>query len=109
METLLGAAIGGVIGYQSEEPGEGAAVGAVVFGVAELLEQMDRDKHKEKQEQEKVNDDQETEEMVIRIRNSNGSITPVTIKKKGHVYIGPKGEQYDRLPTEEQLKPIYGM
>jgi len=33
----------------------------------------------------------------------------VTLKKKGDSYIGPKGERYDELPTEEQLKPIYGL
>lgn len=43
------------------------------------------------------------------IHNDNGSITPVKIRKKDGTYIGPKGERYEQLPTEEQLKPLYGL
>lgn len=30
---------------------------------------------------------------------------PVVLKRHGHRWIGPKGEIYDRLPTEQQLVP----
>ncbi|MGB2862565.1 MAG: glycine zipper family protein [Sedimentisphaerales bacterium] len=103
--TLWGALIGGIVGYQSDETGEGAAVGAAIFGVGELLKQSDRH-HKEKEHKDK---DECVEEVVVEIRNSNGSITPVELKKEGSIYIGPKGERYEQLPTEEQLKPIYGL
>jgi hypothetical protein len=46
--------------------------------------------------------------VVIQIRNNNGSETQVVLKRKSGTYSGPGGEHYDRLPTEEQLKPIYG-
>ena len=46
---------------------------------------------------------------IVNITNSNGSITPVTLRRAGNVWIGPKGEQYMSIPTAEQLKPIYGM
>ena len=46
--------------------------------------------------------------MVIQIRNNNGSETSVVLKRRSGTYFGPEGEHYDRLPTEEQLKPIYG-
>ncbi|MFC1793228.1 hypothetical protein ACFL3Q_06535 [Planctomycetota bacterium] len=103
--ALWGALIGGIVGYQSEEPGEGAAIGATIFGVGELLKQSDKH-HKEKEHKHK---DECVEEVVVEIRNSNGSVTPVELRKEDSTYIGPKGERYEQLPTEEQLKPIYGL
>jgi len=103
--ALWGALIGGIVGYQSDEPGEGAAIGAAIFGVGELLKQSDRH-NKEKEHKHK---DECVEEVVIEIRNSNGSITSVKFKKEDSIYIGPKGERYEQLPTEEQLKPVYGL
>ncbi|MBL7189530.1 MAG: hypothetical protein ISS70_24645 [Phycisphaerae bacterium] len=104
--ALWGAAIGGIIGYQSDEAGEGAALGAAIFGVGALLKQTDKmpeerreDKHEEEEEQ----------EVVIQINNENGSLTPVVLKKEGGTYVGPNGEHYKRLPTAEQLKPVYGL
>ncbi|MHC4425271.1 MAG: hypothetical protein ACYSYV_04140 [Planctomycetota bacterium] len=103
--ALWGALIGGIVGYQSEEPGEGAAIGAGIFGVGELLKQTDRhDKEKEHRHK-----DECVEEVVVEIHNPNGSITPVELKKEGSIYIGPKGERYEQLPTQEQLKPLYGL
>jgi hypothetical protein len=101
--ALTGALIGGIVGYQSDEPGEGAAVGAAIFGVGELLHQIDRE-HKDRERKDKC-----AEQAVVEIHNDNGSITPVKLKKEGSTYIGPKGERYEQLPTEEQLKPLYGL
>ena len=47
--------------------------------------------------------------VVVNIPNENGSYTPVTLRRSGGVYIGPRGEQYLNLPTIEQLKPVYGL
>jgi hypothetical protein len=44
----------------------------------------------------------------VNVPNSNGSITPVRIRRIGTVWVGPKGEQYLSYPTVEQLKPVYG-
>jgi hypothetical protein len=44
----------------------------------------------------------------VNVLNSNGSITPVRIRRIGNVWVGPKGEQYLTYPTVEQLKPVYG-
>lgn len=52
---------------------------------------------------------EEANTVIVNITNGNGSITPVTLKRSGNVWIGPKGEQYMSIPTAEQLKPIYGM
>ncbi len=105
-ESIKGAIIGGIIGYQSHEEGEGAAIGATLFGVGELLRQIDNSngcpeavKH--------GHNDKIKEIYIIQVHNSNGSITPVELTKEGNIYIGPKGEQYEKLPTEEDLK-AYG-
>lgn len=45
---------------------------------------------------------------VINVKNSNGSYTPVVLRKVGNQYVGPRGEFYDAVPTEEQLKAPYG-
>ena len=43
------------------------------------------------------------------VQNSNGSQTPVELRRSGTLYIGPKGEYYGSLPTNEQLRLLYGM
>ena len=101
--AIAGALIGGIVGYQSDEPGEGAAVGAVVLGVGQLLHELDE------ANQEKERKEECAKQVVVEIHNDNGSITPVRLRKEGEQYIGPKGERYEALPTEEQLKPIYGL
>ncbi len=101
--AIFGAILGGIIGHQSEEPGEGAAVGAVVCGIGAWLGEIDRQNEDDDDE-----DDEDEDEVVIQIRNDDGSETEVVLKRKHGTYFGPQGEHYDRLPTEEQLKPIYG-
>ncbi len=44
---------------------------------------------------------------VVNVPNSNGSFTPVVLKKSGDGYIGPQGEYYPQNPTIEQLKAMY--
>lgn len=44
------------------------------------------------------------------IQNSNGSRTPVQLRRAdGGMFVGPRGEYYLGLPTNEQLRQIYGM
>ena len=106
-ESLKGAIIGGVIGYQSHEEGEGAAVGATLFGVGELLRQIDESNNGEQKEAKNSHSEKIKEVYIIQVHNSNGSITPVELTKVDNIYFGPKGEQYEKLPTEEDLK-AYG-
>lgn len=103
---LWGALIGGIIGYQSDEAGNGAALGAAVFGVGALLQQTDKMPQERKEPKRK---DEEEREVVVQIPNDNGSLTPVVLKREGGSYVGPNGEYYKRLPTAEQLKPVYGL
>jgi hypothetical protein len=43
------------------------------------------------------------------ITNSNGSRTAVKLTRSGPWYVGPRGEYYETLPTNEQLRVIYGV
>lgn len=40
--------------------------------------------------------------------NSNGSRTSVQLTRRGPWYVGPRGEYYDQMPTNEQLRLAYG-
>lgn len=52
---------------------------------------------------------QGTENVTVMVINSNGSRTPVVLDRgEGGTWIGPNGEIYDRFPTLDQLKPVYG-
>jgi hypothetical protein len=65
-----------------------------------------QDKKKAKAETDELR--QEMNTVTVNVTNNNGSITPVKLRKQGVGYAGPRGEFYDRLPTSEQLRPVYG-
>ena len=46
--------------------------------------------------------------VTVWISNRNGSKTPVTLRQEGPNYVGPSGEYYLGMPTEEQLIMMYG-
>lgn len=47
--------------------------------------------------------------VTVWITNGNGSKSPVVLTRDGPWYIGPREERYFGLPTEDQLRPIYGL
>lgn len=48
--------------------------------------------------------------VTVWIDNPNGSRTPVTLRAAvGGTWIGPRGEFYAVMPTDQQLRPIYGL
>ncbi|MFA5291629.1 MAG: hypothetical protein WC496_01195 [Phycisphaerae bacterium] len=47
-------------------------------------------------------------EFNFEIIKADGTKVAVTIKKDGTEFVGPKGERYPSMPTEEQLRLIYG-
>ncbi len=47
--------------------------------------------------------------VTVWITNGNGSMSPVVLTQDGPWYIGPRGERYFGMPTEEQLRPVYGL
>jgi len=100
--ALAGAGIGQLAGRNTESTLVGAAVG----GTAGYMIGSEQDKKKAKAETDELR--QEMNIVTVNVTNSNGSITPVKLRKEGVGYVGPRGEFYDKLPTSEQLKPIYG-
>jgi len=107
----LGALLGGIIGHQSGHTGAGVAIGSVVGGAtgagAGYVVGSNIDKNR--QQDAAINQaQQDANTQFINVRNSNGSITPVRLVRQGNLWVGPRGETYTALPTEEQLRPIYG-
>jgi hypothetical protein len=51
---------------------------------------------------------QEMNTVAVNITNSNGSVSQVRLRRHGVGYLGTRGEYYHTLPTEDQLRPIYG-
>ena len=104
--ALAGAGLGAIIGHQSGHAGEGALIGAAAGGAGGYVVGNEKDKAQTQSQINAVQDQANT--VIINVTNSNGSITPVTLTRQGGSYVGPRGEQYTSLPTEEQLRKVYG-
>jgi len=100
--TLAGAGIGQLAGGNTGATLIGAAVG----GGAGYMIGNEQDKQKAAADRDKLREEMNT--VMVKVTNSNGSIIQVPLKKQGVGYVGPRGEYYDKLPTEDQLRPIYG-
>jgi hypothetical protein len=109
--TGAGAGLGAIIGHQSGNTGLGALIGgeAGAGGGYLIGNEMDKSKAKKETNAQIASVREEANTVVVNVTNSNGSITPVILRRSGNVYIGPKGEQYTTLPTAEVLKPLYGI
>ena len=104
---LAGAGLGAIIGNQSGNAASGALIGGAVGAGGGYMVGNEADKKQMNQQIQSAQ--QQANTTVVNITNSNGSITPVTLRRSGNVWVGPRGEQYMSMPTPEQLKPIYGM
>ncbi len=100
--ALAGAGIGQLAGGDTEATLIGAAVGA---GAGYMLGN-ESDKKNAIAERDAIRADQNS--TIVWITNSNGSQVPVRLAKSGPAYIGPRGEIYNQLPTQDQLRPVYG-
>lgn len=100
--SLAGAGIGQLAGGDTESTLIGAAVGG---GVGYILGN-EGDKKKAQAEMYCLQDEMNT--VTVNINNSNGSVSQVRLKKHGVGYVGTRGEYYPSLPTEDQLRPVYG-
>ncbi len=104
--ALLGTAIGAGVGALAGGDTEGALIGGAIGGGAGYMIGNESDKKKTQSEIASVRAEQDV--VTIWITNSNGSQVPVKLRKDGPGYVGPRGERYPTLPTEAQLKPVYG-
>lgn len=46
--------------------------------------------------------------VTVWITNSNGSRTSVSLRRSRHGFVGPGNEWYPNMPTEKQLRIVYG-
>ncbi|MEI6562786.1 MAG: glycine zipper domain-containing protein [bacterium] len=112
--AALGALAGGVIGNNShgafgnrEGMAAGAAIGALLGGsMGQQTDQRNAQMGAMNAQIGAANEAANT--VVINVKNSNGSYTPVNLRRAGNQYLGPRGEYYSTLPTEAQLKVAYG-
>ena len=111
-DALIGTGIGAVAGQAIGRDTKSTLIGAAVGGAGGYVIGNEQDKKKAKAEtQAEMNSlRQEMNTVTVNVTNANGSVTPVTLRKQGVGYIGPKGEYYNSLPTAEQLRQAgYGL
>jgi hypothetical protein len=104
--TAIGALAGAGIGQLAGGSTEATLIGAAVGGGAGYMIGNEQDKQKAAADRDKIREEMNT--VMVRVTNSNGSTIQVPLKKQGIGYVGPRGEYYDNLPTEDQLRPVYG-
>jgi uncharacterized protein YcfJ len=99
---LTGAGVGQLAGGNTESTLIGAAVGT---GAGYFIGN-ESDKKKTQAGMHSLREDMKTQ--AVNVVNSNGSIVQVQLKRYGVGYVGPRGEYYQKLPTSDQLRPVYG-
>jgi len=100
--ALAGAGIGQLAGGDTEATLIGAAVGAgagYIFG-------NESDKKKTQNRMYAMNNDINSQ--IVNVTNTNGSVIQVKLRRQGVGWVGTRGEYYPKLPTEDQLRPVYG-
>lgn len=116
--TLIGAGAGALAGQAIGGNTTGTLVGAGIGAVGGYVVGNEMDKSKAKKQQASTPAPapsysapaSDSNAVTIWLNNSNGSQTAVKLTRNGDgSYTGPKGERYPTMPTEQQLKQVYGM
>ncbi len=102
----LGALAGAGIGQLAGGDTESTLIGAAVGGAAGYMLGNEGDKNKARAERAYIRE--EMNYVTVNMTNSNGSVSQVRLRKQGVGYVGTRGEYYNHLPTEDELRPIYG-
>ena len=100
--VLAGAGIGQAIGGNTEATVIGAAVG----GASGYMIGNEEDKAQARWERRRIREEMDC--VTVNVRNSNGSISQVRLRREGIGYVGARGEYYDHLPADDELRPVYG-
>jgi outer membrane murein-binding lipoprotein Lpp len=104
--SAIGALAGAGIGQLAGGDSEATLIGAAVGGTAGYM--VGNESERQKAQAERAYMRQEMRTVAVNITNSNGSVSQVRLRRHGVGYVGTRGEYYHRLPTEDQLRPIYG-
>lgn len=104
--SVIGALAGAGIGQLAGGDTEATLIGAAVGGAAGYMLGNEGDKKNAQADRDYLR--QEMNTVLVKVTNSNGSIIQVPLRKQGVGYVGTAGEYYSALPTEDQLRPVYG-
>jgi len=108
----IGAAVGAIAGNNMGGSGDrdkGALIGGAVGGL--VGHQLGQQKETRQQQEQRLQQlESQAQSRTVWITNANGSRTSVVLRAgEGGTWVGPKGEVYSSFPTEEQLRPVYGI
>ncbi len=104
--SAIGALAGAGIGQLAGGDSEATLIGAAVGGAAGYMLGNEGDRKNAQAERAYMR--QEMGTVAVNITNSNGSVSQVRLRRQGVGYVGTRSEYYDHLPTEDELRPIYG-
>ncbi len=104
--TAVGALAGAGFGQLAGGDAESTVIGAAVGGAAGYMLGNEADKRQARAERACIRE--EMKYVTVNFTNSNGSISRVRLRKQGVGYVGTRDEYYSKLPTEKQLRPVYG-
>ena len=104
--SALGALAGAGVGQLAGGDTEGTLIGAAVGAGAGYIFGNESDKKKTQNQMHTMNND--INSRIVNVTNSNGSVIQVKVRRQGIGWIGTRGEYYSALPTEDQLRPVYG-
>ncbi len=109
--TVMGAALGGVLGGvlgNNMGDGRNQVLGAVLGTALGGWAGNQYGKGQDQTHNRIAALEQAQSTVTVMVHNSNGSYTPVVLRKYGNEFVGPRGEYYTLLPGDTQLRPIYG-
>ena len=108
--ALIGSVAGAGIGQLAGRSTEATLIGAAIGGGGGYLIGNESDKKKEQARTDArfAAVQQDINSQLVNVTNSNGSIIQVKLTRSGTGWVGPRGEFYPTLPTQEQLRPVYG-
>ena len=104
--SVIGALAGAGIGQLAGGDTEATLIGAAIGGGAGYMLGNEGDKKNAQADRDYLR--QEMNTVLVKVTNSNGSIIQVPMRRQGVGYVGTAGEYYSTLPTEDQLRPVYG-
>jgi hypothetical protein len=104
--SVIGALMGAGVGQLAGGSTEATLIGAAVGGGAGYMLGNEADKAEAQAERDYISD--QMAHVTVNMTNSNGSISQVRLRKHGIGYVGTRGEFYDHMPTQDELRPIYG-
>ncbi|HUT28407.1 MAG TPA: glycine zipper domain-containing protein [Sedimentisphaerales bacterium] len=104
--SALGALAGAGVGQLAGGDTKATLIGAAVGGAAGYMMGNESDKTKAEMERGRLH--RRMNNVAVKVTNSNGSVVQVPLRKYGVGYVGTRGEYYPTLPTQDQLRPVYG-